>query len=144
MAFQVSVFLENKIGHLERITSVLKDAHINILSMNLNHTSSGWGIVSLLVNNPEEAFRLLTQGGISVALRRIVVISMDDVPGALDELLKKITLAGINFTTAYGRSGYEKDKACFIIDVENIPDAELKLMNAGVQLLPDDTVYTLE
>jgi hypothetical protein len=144
MAFQVSVFLEDKIGHLERVTSVLKDAGINILSMNMNHTSSGWGIVSLLVNKPEEAFLLLTQSGTSVALRRIVVISLDDVPGALDGLLKKITLAGINFTTAYGRSGYEKGQACFIIDVENIPDAELKLVNAEVPLLPDETVYSLE
>jgi hypothetical protein len=144
MAFQVSVFLEDKIGHLERVTSVLKDAGINILSMNMNHTSGGWGIVSLLVNKPEEAFLLLTQSGISVALRRIVVISMDDVPGALDGLLKKITLAGINFTTAYGRSGYETGQACFIIDVENIPDAELKLVNAEVPLLPDETVYSLE
>jgi hypothetical protein len=144
MAFQVSVFLEDKIGHLERVTSVLKDAGINILSMNMNHTSGGWGIVSLLVNKPEEAFLLLTQSGISVALRRIVVISMDDVPGALDGLLKKITLAGINFTTAYGRSGYETGQACFIIDVENIPDAEMKLVNAEVPLLPDETVYSLE
>jgi hypothetical protein len=144
MAFQISVFLENKIGHLERVTSVLKDAGINILSMNLNHTSSGWGIVSLLVNKPEESFRLLTQKGISVALRHIVVISMDDIPGALDGLLKSIAMAGINFTTAYGRSGYEKGKACFIIDVENIPDAALKLVNAGVQLLPDEIVYALE
>jgi hypothetical protein len=143
MAYQVSVFLENKVGHLERVTSVLKEAGINILSMNMNHTSSGWGIMSLLVNRPDDAFRLLTDSGISVALRQIVVISMDDVPGALNGLLKKIASAGINFTNAYGRSGYEKGKACFIIDVENIPDAGMKLVNAGVRLLPDETIYSL-
>jgi hypothetical protein len=115
-----------------------------LLCIGLNHTSGGWGIVSLFVNRPEEAFLLLLQSGISVAMRRIVVISMDDIPGALDGLLKKIALAGINFTTAYGRSGYKKGKACFIIDVENIPDAEVKLVNAGIQFLPDATVYTLE
>jgi hypothetical protein len=143
MAFQISIFLEHKIGHLERVTSVLKDAGINILSMNLNHTTGGWGIVSLLVNRPDEAFHLLTQNGISVALRRIVVIPIDDIPGALDELLKRIAEAGINFTTAYGRSGYEKGKACFIVDVENIPEAEVKLLISGVQLLSDETIYSL-
>ena len=45
MAYQVSIFLENKIGHLERVTAVLKDAQINIRTMNLNHTASGWGYI---------------------------------------------------------------------------------------------------
>jgi hypothetical protein len=141
MAYQVSIFLENKIGHLEKITSVLKDAGINILTMNLNHTSSGWGILSLLVSRPEEACRLLTGNGISAALRHIVVLPMEDIPGALDGLLKEIALAGINFTTAYGRSGYGKGKACFIIDVEDIPEAERKLSGSGLQILPDKSVY---
>ena len=59
MAYQVSIFLENKIGHLERVTAVLKAAKINIHTMNLNHTANGWGILNLVVSNPELAHCLL-------------------------------------------------------------------------------------
>jgi hypothetical protein len=68
---------------------------------------------------------------------------MDDSPGALDDLLKKIALAGINFTTAYGRSGHHRGKAWFIIDINDIPEAEQKMVDAGLELLPDNTIYML-
>jgi hypothetical protein len=142
MAYQVSVFLENKIGHLERITVVLKEADINILTMNLNHTTGGWGIVNFLVNKPELAFRRLSEAGISAALRRIVVLPMEDKPGSLDGLLRKIAGAGINFTTAYGRSG--RGNAWFVVDTEDFPDAEFTLRAAGLEILGDETVYSLD
>ncbi len=144
MVYEVSVFIENKVGHLGKVTSVLKDAGINILTMNLNHTASGWGIVNLLVSRPEEACLLLTSNGITAALRRIAVLAMDDSPGALDDLLKKIAVAGINFTTAFGRSGHHPGKAWFVIDVNDIPEAEQKLVDAGIELLPDKIVYALK
>ena len=89
MAYQVSIFLENKIGHLERVTAVLKDAQINIRTMNLNHTASGWGILNLVLSDPIMAHQLLIDNGLSAALREIVVIEMIDQPGGLDDLLKR-------------------------------------------------------
>ena len=142
MTYQVSVFLENKIGHLEKVTSILKDNHINILAMNLNHTSAGWGIVNLLVDKPELAHQRLSESGISAALRQIAVIRMEDAPGSLDGLLKKIAAAGINFTTAFGRSGCKRGVAWFAIDVEDFPDAGQKMVSAGIEILSDETVYS--
>jgi len=141
MAYQVSIFLENKIGHLERVTSVLKAAQINIRTMNLNHTANGWGILNLLVSNPVYAHQLLNENGLSAALRKIVVVEMDDQPGGLDDLLKQIVKAGVNFTNAYGRSGFGSKKAWFVIDTEDEPEARVKLQEVGLILLPEETVY---
>lgn len=141
MAYQVSIFLENKIGHLERVTAVLKAAQINIRTMNLNHTSSGWGILNMVVSNPELAHQLLNENRLSAALREIVVIEMNDQPGGLDDLLKGIVKAGVNFTNAYGRSGYENEKAYFVIDTEDVVDAREKLQQVGLILLSDKTIY---
>lgn len=141
MAYQVSIFLENKIGHLERVTSVLKAAQINIRTMNLNHTANGWGILNLLVSNPVYAHQLLNENGLSAALRKIVVVEMDDQPGGLDDLLKQIVKAGVNFTNAYGRSGFGSEKAWFVIDTEDEPDARVRLQEVGLILLPEETVY---
>jgi hypothetical protein len=141
MAYQVSIFLENKIGHLERVTAVLKAAQINIRTMNLNHTASGWGILNLVVSDPKTAHQLLIENGLSAALREIVVIEMVDQPGGLDDLLKEIVKAGVNFTNAYGRSGYGNENAYFVIDTENVADARQKLVQAEVNIMPDESIY---
>jgi len=141
MAYQVSIFLENKIGHLQRVTAVLKAAQINIRTMNLNHTASGWGILNLVVSDPVLAHQLLNKKGLLAALRQIVVVEMIDQPGGLDDLLKEIVNAGVNFSNAYGRSAYANEKAYFVIDTEDVVDARQKLLQAGLNLLPDDTIY---
>lgn len=141
MAYQVSIFLENKIGHLERVTAVLKQAQINIRTMNLNHTASGWGILNLVVSDPKLAHQLLLEKGLSAALREIVVIEMVDQPGGLDDLLKEIVKAGVNFTNAYGRSGYGNENAYFVIDTEDVTDARNKLIKAGLNLMSDNLIY---
>src|SRR5665648_57099 len=121
MTYQVSIFLENKLGHLERVTAVLKEAEINIRSLHLNHTANGWGILNLVVSNPELAYQLLNENGMSAALREIVVVKMTDKPGGLDGLLKDIVKAEVNFTNAYGRVVNDGDSAFFVIDVQDIP-----------------------
>lgn len=141
MAYQVSIFLENKIGHLERVTAVLKEAQINIRTMNLNHTANGWGILNLIVSDPLLAHKLLVEKGLSAALREIVVIEMKDQPGGLDELLKAIVNAEVNFTNAYGRSAYSNENAYFVIDAEDVVDSREKLLKAGLQLLADQVIY---
>lgn len=141
MAYQVSIFLENKIGHLEKVTAVLKAAQINIRTMNLNHTANGWGILNLVVSNPVLAHHLLNENRLSAALREIVVIEMTDQPGGLDDLLKEIVKAGVNFTNAYGRSAYTNEKAYFVIDTEDVDDARQKLVAGGLKLLSDETIY---
>ncbi len=141
MAYQVSVFLENKLGHLEKVTDVLKKAGINIRNMNLNHTASGWGILNLVVSYPELACNLLNQNGISAALRKIAVLKMVDKAGGLDQLLKGIAKAGVNITNAHGMVLEEGKIAFFAIDIEDIPDAVERLESVGLETLPDNHIY---
>lgn len=141
MSYQVSIFLENKLGRLEKVTAVLKDARINIRSIHLNHTASGWGILNLVVSNPELAQQRLNESGMSAALREIVVVKMTDKPGSLDELLQGVVQAGVNFTNAYGRVVNDGDSAFFVIDIQDIPDAREKLVDVGLEIIPDRLVY---
>ena len=144
MTYQVSIFLENKLGHLEKVTAVLKEAEINIRSLHLNHTANGWGILNLVVSNPELAYQLLNEKGMSAALREIVVVKMADKPGGLDGLLKDIVKAGVNFTNAYGRVVNDGDSAFFVIDVQDIPDARTNLTKVGLEIIADRLVYGIK
>ena len=123
------------------MTAVLKEAEINIRSLHLNHTANGWGILNLVVSNPELAHQLLNDHGMSAALREIVVVKMTDKPGGLDSLLKEIVKAGVNFTNAYGRVVNDGDSAYFVIDIQDIPEARIKLTNVGLEIIADQNVY---
>lgn len=141
MSYQVSIFLENKLGHLERVTAVLSAACINIRSIHINHTANGWGILNLVVSEPERAQKLLDAAGMTAALREIAVVQMVDKPGGLDELLKDIVEAGVNFANAYGRTVSDGNHAFFVIDIQDIPGARQRLADVGLQILADEAVY---
>ena len=141
MTYQVSVFLENRLGRLEKVTAVLRQAEINIRSIHLNHTANDWGILNLVVSRPELACQKLNESGMSAALREIVVLKMDDQPGGLDELLKAVVASGVSFTNAYGRVVNEGGSAFFMIDVQDIPGARSRLASAGLEFIADDLVY---
>lgn len=141
MTHQVSIFLENKLGHLERVTAVLREAGINILSIHINHTANGWGILNLVVSDPQLARKKLDEHGMSAALREIAVVQMADKPGCLDELLKDVMRAGVNFANGYGRTVANGEKAFFVIDIEDFPDARQKLRDVGLTVVSDAEVY---
>ena len=117
MAYQVSVFLENKIGHFEKVTRVLKDVAVNIRTMTLTNTVNGWGILNLMVNDPGLAYKALSEQGFPAALREVIALRMKDKPGGLDELLVKIAEAGINFDNAVGKITDEGKNAILILDI---------------------------
>ena len=141
MAYEVSIFLENKIGHFERITSVLKAAKINIRSMAINDTANGWGILNLIVSDPGKAKNVLSEKGVSVALRKVIALEMRDETGGLDDLLMEVARAKVNFDNAVGRVITEKQKAILILHVDDYAESITKLEKQGVQIIDDQTVY---
>lgn len=141
MALQISVFLENKVGHFKKVTQVLTKSNINIRTMTLTNTASGWGILNLLTDQPEETCSSLSSHGFSAALREVIALEMEDKPGGLDELLEKIAMADVSFDNAFGRIMEEKKRAILLIDVPDIEQARHKLALVGLTELPDDTVY---
>ena len=64
-----------------------------------------------------------------------------DNPGGLDELLKEVVRAGVNFTNAYGRVLNDGSSALFMIDIQDIPDAHRKLAELGLNIISDERVY---
>ncbi len=141
MSHQVSVFLENKLGSIEKVTAVLSAAQIDIRSLHLNHTANGWGVLNLVVSDPEEAQRRLSAQGMASALREIAVVEMPDRPGGLDELLKSVVRAGVSFTNAYGRTIRDGESAFFVIDIQDMPEARERLRAVGLRILDDSAVY---
>lgn len=143
IAHQVSVFLENKPGRLEKITAVLKEQEINIRAMTLSTSTAGWGILNLLVDQPERACQVLAETGHPAALREIVVAKMADVPGTLHDMLLLLAKAGLNVQNAYGTVLGDQRSAILVIDVEDAESVQQIFSEAGVETLSTEQVYRI-
>lgn len=141
MAFEISVFLKNKITHFEEITSTLKQADINIRSLMLSNINHGWGMLNLLVDQPEKAYELLTASGNSVVLREVIALEMKDEAGGLDELLVRLSRAGIHIDSAYSRLVGDQKTAVLLIEVPDVIEAQQQLRKNNIGILADDVVY---
>ena len=58
MAHQISVFVQNKPGRLERVTDILTKADVNIRAFTVSGTYE-YGVMKFLVNQPDRALEAL-------------------------------------------------------------------------------------
>ncbi len=92
-------------GVLARMGEIMGAAGINLEGLSA-FTGQGKGVVHVLVNDPEGALRALSDAGMDVrAARDVVVVDMEDAPGALGRLCRKVSDAGINIEQAYIATG---------------------------------------
>jgi hypothetical protein len=141
MAFEISVFLKNKITHFEEITRTLKQGNINIRSLMLSNINHGWGMLNLLVDQPEKAYELLTSAGGSVVMREVIALEMKDETGGLDELLVRLSRAGIHIDSAYSRLITDNKTAILILEVPDVIEATQQLARNNIRILEDAVVY---
>jgi hypothetical protein len=119
----------------------LKQEQINIRSLTLNNILHGWGVLNLLVDQPEKAYRALTEKGNSVALREVIALEMEDETGGLDELLMKISRVGIHIENAYTRLISQTNMAILVLDVPDVIEAKKLLEQNQIPILNDQMVY---
>ena len=142
MTHQVCIFEENKPGRLARITKILKDASINVKAINIA-ISQGFGIIKLIVDNPQKTIELLQGKGLTVYTRKVIAVLLDDQPGGLHQIAKAFASKEINIEDAYGFVIQGKQKGVMIFDVEEMPEALKVISEAGFTLLTDEKLHNL-
>ena len=142
MAHQISVFVENKPGRIERVTEFLMKANVNIRAITVMGTFE-YGVIKLLVDKPDVAYEALKAQGISAHKRVIIAILMDDRPGGLNRIAKVFGQKKINIDDAYGFVVEDKKRAVLVIDVGKIQEAVTVLKKEGLTILSDDEIYSL-
>jgi hypothetical protein len=142
MAYHLSVFVVNEPGKLEKITRALTEKGLNIRAISMASTGE-FGVVRVLVNDPDRGLEALKEGRFTVTRRRILVALIDDRPGAMHELLVTLTSAKVNVEDCYGFVIEEGKKAAIVFEVEKFPEAEKALAGTDVHLISDAEIYRL-
>jgi hypothetical protein len=142
MAYHLSIFVVNEPGKLEKITRVLTDTGLNIRAISMG-SAGEFGVLRILVNDPEAGYAALKEGRFTVTKRRILVALIDDHPGAMHDLLVKLAGASVNVEDCYGFVLEEGRRAAIVFEVEKFPEAEKALAGSGVRLISDAEIYRL-
>ena len=141
IAKQLSVFIENRQGRLGEVLQVLKTNHVNILSLSLADTTE-YGLLRLIVNNPELGKEKLSEDGFSTMLTDVLVLKITHQAGSLQGLLKTLSDENVNIEYMYGLS-IDGDEASVVLKTSDIKQAEAVLEKEGVKTLSADDILKL-
>ena len=134
---QVSVFLENKPGTLNQMTTVLANHGINIRALSLADTND-FGIARMIVNDVYEATNVLKEENFVATFTPVLIYSISDEAGSLNKLLEKFTAVNVNVEYMYAFAG--KKNAYMIFRVKDTANAEKLLQSQGLKSLTQEQI----
>ena len=133
---QVTVFIANKEGRIEKVTEVLKENAINISSLSLAE-SVDFGLLRLIVSDPQAAIDCLKEAGLSAKLSNVVAVRISNAAGSLHDLLTALKEFNIEYMYVLSTS----DTASMIMKIRDIEAAEKLLAEEGFEVLKPEEVY---
>lgn len=139
---QLSVFLENKHGTLIEVTELLATSKIDMRAMSVADTTD-FGILRLIVNDPEKARGILTDAGFIASINDVLAVEIPDSPGALSEVIRSLSGDGINIEYLYAFLTTKKDNAYVVLRVADNGAATAVLAKNGVRSIGEDEIKQL-
>ncbi len=137
---QVSVFLENKVGHLRMIAEELKAAGLNIRAISLAD-SKDFGVLRMVVEDPDKACSVLRAANHAVKETDVVAVEVPDRPGGLADLLTTLEGAEVNIEYMYAVLEKRSENAVIILKVEDIDGVIAEMQKLNIKMLSGDEVY---
>lgn len=131
---QLSVFIENRPGHLQHVLKVLADEKINIITLTIAE-STDFGILRLIVEDPQKTAALLKSHQITSTPTDVLAIEIDDTPGSLYKAIDTFTRNNLNIEYMYAFTEKRRGKGVMIFRFDDIEAARSALKNEGFTIL---------
>lgn len=138
MVKQLSVFLENREGRIKDVLEILATNDINLVAISLADTSE-YGLLRMIVSDPEKAQRVLKENFISAMLTDVICIRVPHAVGSLYKAMKALEDAKVNVEYMYAFANGADASA-----VMKTKDAELAvktLEEKGFSVYTKDEAY---
>ena len=134
MLKQITVYAENKKGTMKDITGILASHNINIWG-SVTNESSEFGMVRMIVSDPESAAEALTNAGYLCKLIDVLGVEVEDQVGNLHKLLTALYDSNVNATYIYLSFNRESGKPIMVFHTEDISEVESCLESKGFSML---------
>ncbi len=139
---QVSVFIENQSGRMADVIEFLAKSNINIRALSLADTSD-FGILRLIVNKPDEAYKLLKEADFTAGITDVIAVSVSDKPGGLSEVLLTLKKYDISVEYMYAYVEHGTDLAVMIFRFEDIDKTLEVMQKENMKILSGDVLYNI-
>ena len=135
---QLSVFLENKEGRLDKVLDSLANGGVNIVALSLAD-SSEYGMLRMIVSNPEKGRMVLREEGIMAMLTDVVALRVPHATGSLSKAMHELVTGGVNIEYMYAFANGEDAAAVLKSDD---PDKVVEILKAaGFSAYSADEAY---
>lgn len=131
---QLSLFMENKAGHLQNILKILADARINIATLTIAEIND-FGILRIIVDNPEKAVQILKGAGVAVSVTEVLAVEIADEPGSLYKTVDVFSREKLNIEYMYAFTQKINGKAVMIFRFDDIGAARRAAENGGLKIV---------
>ena len=137
---QLSVFLENKSGRLTEVLEVLGEENIRITALSVADTAE-FGILRLIVSDPEMARELLKNNNFTVNLTEVISVMAPNEAKHYAKILR--ILSDIDISVEYTYAFSLGDKSVIILRCSNTEDAIKALKNHEMELMKASDLYKI-
>lgn len=124
---QFSVRVPNKHGQLARVCKILKDARVNILAISV-HDSTDSGIIRFVPDKPDIIDELMVDNKLCYDVKDVVMVTLENVPGALWKVAKRLSGQKINIDYLYTANHPDVERTVLVISCST-PRQANKLLN---------------
>ncbi len=138
---QLSIFLENKTGRLNEVSKLLGKAGINMSAFSVADTSE-FGILRLIVSDPNKALEVLKKADFSVRLTDVVCLNSPNVPDALGKALDILASEEVFIEYLYAFS-MNNESANIVLKPGNIEKCIQVLQDHKLELVRASDLYKL-
>ena len=140
---QISVFVENVPGKLVEVSQILGDNGIDMSALSLAD-SSDFGILRLIVNDPDKAYQVLRDHAFVVKQSDVIAAVIDDRPGGLTAVLRILAEAKVSVEYMYAFVGNRQDgHAVVVMRTDNEEIAQQALDTHHISTLSPKDIYRL-
>lgn len=119
---QLSVFLENRLGQLLRITRLFDSSEIRILAISVEG-SVDCAIVRLIVDDPDTAHKMLSDAGFALSEAEVVVVGLPFGKRGIMSVCGTLIAAEININYIYSMLPRGERGSCMVIHTDNLSQA---------------------
>ncbi len=133
-ARQLSIFLENGIGQLLRVTRLFDKTDIHILALSVVN-SVDCAIIRLIVDDPDAAFDLLKESGFAVNQTEILVVALPPGKQALLHTWVAFLSAEVDVAYAYALMTHPNGNPALAVQADQLEQAAEALGKKGFEVL---------
>ncbi len=136
---QISFFLPNKVGSLERITSEFEQLEVKVCGMSILDAHDH-AVVRMIVDEPGKATLRLEERGHRVCTSQVLGVAVPDGVGAVPKLLGCLVRAELNVHYGYALLSRLHGQPILVFHADDVGMAQQVVVRGGFELVTQDNL----